>query len=370
MSHLTISTTFVASGVPGIQSPPRRERDAQLVTVMKYGQAFHAEWTRPIFPFQQQPQQQRSSPPKPHQKGGQPASPHLKKTVVRSQSLPPLQSYLGGTVILGEGGSITGSTILRLGLDCNAKDSKFPPITSGTAGSRPISRLASMVAPGAPLSTGGRYTPRTLDSLTDSGISDSLASSTDGPSDKVVAPPAVDLQIDPAIEAMERKAGDGINASALSMAAPRKWSEILDAAAVVANRARRGSAAVTEIEIARVGLTPHDVNAPPCPEEVAGKAFSYMKELPWFHNLSNTDLQHIIAKGRVVYYDRGANIMREGSRGTGFYIVLHGSVLAYSLRRKFAVTMVQVTVLRDTNSRLLTLPPHRLALIFTPPYHS
>ena len=240
----------------------------------------------------------------------------------KSTEVPRLPRFQAG-MILTNGGSINGSTILRLSHGDPSKDVRLPAIDAAS----PRAVLAPAALPpkvpsGA--ANDGRGTPRTTESTSSNGA------------DSGEAAPA---PFDPAA-GIERKPGEGIHASATSMAAPITWSQVKERTVAQVSRSRRRSVTTAGITITSQGLIYLDPEAPLCPPICpAHQVLAYLSKVPWFHQLTNTQLGKIIQNSVVVYFPKYTVVIRESSHGTGYYLVMFGSVVAASKRREFAVEM-------------------------------
>ena len=225
----------------------------------------------------------------------------------------------------------------------------LPDVTATTPGRPPLHPPAETVsesldggafgatgpykAPGAAGQTAGGYGVAASSTLS------ATASEPSGPVSVPVDRRDSQLQEDmqKLFETSHNKHAEGMGASALSMAAPRTWAMVKQQLEVVTRRSRRSSNAVT---VNNLQYTPLDAATPPCSLPPL-QALSMLGKIPWVSKLSNSELRTLFGRCQLVHFPKGSLVLRESSRGTGFYLLVVGRLFAASKRRDFDVLLTE-----------------------------
>lgn len=112
-------------------------------------------------------------------------------------------------------------------------------------------------------------------------------------------------------------------------------------------RARRGSNKGLDAALLDAALVYHPIDeakvrydeaaeggAPsPC-GVLPAQALKLLGQVPWFHNLTNTELRRLFKRCHLTFFRRGACVLRENTRGSAFMLLIEGRLFAHSKRRE------------------------------------
>ena len=64
-----------------------------------------------------------------------------------------------------------------------------------------------------------------------------------------------------------------------------------------------------------------------------------LNAVTWFRRLSNSELRKLLGRSEVVFFNRGAQILRESSYGSAFYMLIEGAVCCKSESKHIDVAL-------------------------------
>ena len=133
--------------------------------------------------------------------------------------------------------------------------------------------------------------------------------------------------------------GEGIHASASTLAAPKSWGMVKESMMKQVAKTRRASY-VELMKEAEKALAPNvaigderGLRIPPM------RILQMLSGIAWFRKLTNTELKKLVSRSETSFFPKGHTILRENSFGSAFYVLLEGRVCCRSDARHIDIAL-------------------------------